>query len=94
MKNFVMKNDPELNRRAPGTFPCVMRVEDSEGKEHIVEQLFPGYSRGGIAEADVLDKFNSVAETLPRDQRDSIASTALKLDGASSTESFFASLRS
>jgi 2-methylcitrate dehydratase len=94
MNNFVMKNDPELNRRAPGTFPCVMRVEDSEGKEHIVEQLFPpGYSRGGIAEADVLDKFNSVSETLAREKRDRIASAALELDRVSSTESFFASLR-
>lgn len=94
MNRLVMKNDPELSGRASGTYPSVLKVQDAGGKEHTVEQLFPpGYSRGGIAEADVVDKFHSVAAGLSDGARARIVSAALEFNRAASPENFFATLR-
>jgi 2-methylcitrate dehydratase len=94
MNGLVMKNDPGLSDRASGTFPCVIHVQDANGKDHSIEQLFPpGYSRGGIAEADVVDKFHSVVASLPNDARARIVAASLELDRAASPETFFSTLR-
>jgi 2-methylcitrate dehydratase len=94
MSVMVMKNDAALIDRAPGTYPCIMRVEDVTGREHVVEQLFPpGYSRGGIVAEDVIEKFQSVAAHLGADVRERIVKTALELDQADSPEQLFSAMR-
>jgi len=94
MDKIVMSRDPALNVHATGTYPCVITVQEQNGKEHRAERLFPpGYSRGGIAEADVVDKFNTVAAALPADQRERIIAAVLELDRATLLEQLTAALR-
>ena len=94
MDKIVMARDPALNVHATGTYPCVITVQEQNGKEHRAERLFPpGYSRGGIAEADVVDKFNTVAAALPADQRERIIAAVLELDRATLLEQLTAALR-
>ncbi len=89
-----MTTDPDLTGRAPGTYPSVVRVHDTSGKIYAVEQLFPpGYSRGGIAEADVLDKFKSITDSVTSDKRDRIIAAGLKFDRTADPTEFCASLR-
>jgi 2-methylcitrate dehydratase len=62
--------DAELNRRSPGSFPCVMTARDADGREIVVEMPDPpGFSRHCLNKAAVTRKFNAV--------------TAPHLDGAS-----------
>jgi 2-methylcitrate dehydratase len=94
MDRIEMTRDAALNVHATGTYPCAITVRERNGKEHKAERLFPpGYSRGGLAEADVVDKFNAVAAALPADQRERIIAAALSLDRAASLESLTAALR-
>lgn len=86
--------DPTLNVRAPNTYPCVVRVREEKGREHVSEVLSPpGTSRGGIVEKDVVDKFHSVAAALDRTKREDIVSAALGLDRAANTDSLVSALR-
>jgi hypothetical protein len=72
----------------------VVRVRDEKGREHVSEVLLPpGYSRGGIAEQDVVDKFHSVADALTRTKRADIVSAVLALDRAANTDALVAALR-
>jgi 2-methylcitrate dehydratase len=87
MGKMTMATDPTLNTRAPGTYPCVVRVRDADDREHMAEMLFPpGYSQGGIAEAEVIDKFNSIAGMVGKPQRERIIAAALDFDRASNTD--------
>ena len=89
-----MTTDPDLTGRAPRTYPSVVRVHDTSGKTYAVEQLFPpGYSQGGIAEADVLDKFRSITDSLTDDKRDRIIAAGLKFDRTADPAEFCESLR-
>jgi 2-methylcitrate dehydratase len=94
MGRIEMTRDAALNVHATGTYPCVITVRERNGKEHRAERLFPpGYSRGGIAQADVVDKFNAVAGELPADRRARIIAAVLNLDRAASLVELTAALR-
>jgi 2-methylcitrate dehydratase len=93
MGKMTMATDPTLNTRAPGTYPCVVRVRDADDREHVAEMLFPpGYSQGGIAETDVADKFNAVATAIDRQRRERIIGAVLAFDRADNTDALTASL--
>jgi 2-methylcitrate dehydratase len=94
MDRIVMGTDSTLNARAPGTYPCIIRAHDTSGGEHSVEVLFPpGYSRDGIEEAEIVDKFHAVtARTIERDRRNSIISAVLNFDRAATTDALIATI--
>jgi 2-methylcitrate dehydratase len=74
--------DAELNRRSPGSFPCVMTARDADGREIVVDVPDPpGFSRHGLEEAAVARKFNAVtAPHLDTASRSRIIDAALSLD--------------
>lgn len=94
MERIVMRTDPAWNARAPGSYPCAIRVVAIDGREHSVEVPYPpGYSRGGIAAADVVDKFHAVtAAALDRDRRERIVAAVLDFDRAETTDRLTATL--
>src|SRR6266700_216701 len=52
--------DSSLNGRSPGAFPCVIRATGTDGRSDLAEVLDPpGFSRKGIDQQAVLDKFHS-----------------------------------
>jgi 2-methylcitrate dehydratase PrpD len=88
MERIVMSTDASLNERATGTYPCAIRALDKNGHTHSAEVLFPpGYSRGGIDEAEVVDKFHAItASVLNRSRRDRIVAAVLAFDQATNTK--------
>lgn len=82
MAKLEIAVDPELNRRSPGSFPCVMTARDNTGREIVVEVLDPpGFSRRGLDEAAVTRKFNAItASHLDAASRSRIIDAALSLD--------------
>lgn len=86
--------DAELNRRSPGSFPCVMTARDAEDREIVVDVPDPpGFSRHGLEEAAVTRKFNAItAPHLDRASQGRIVDAALSLDRSPScaglTEAF------
>jgi 2-methylcitrate dehydratase len=93
MDRMVMTTDATLNERAPGTYPCVVRVVDQNDKTHSAEVLFPpGYSNGGIAEAEVVEKFHATTSMLDKSRRDRIVAAVLGLDRAPNADAVTATL--
>lgn len=95
MAKMVMVTDGSLNTRAPNTYPCVVRARDANGGKHVAEMLFPpGYSQGGIAEADVVEKFHAITSTvLDRQHQERIVSAALAFDRADTTDQLVSAIR-
>lgn len=94
MEKIEMNRDAALNPHATGSYPCRVTVHEKNGKKHIVERLYPpGYSKGGLAQSDVVDKFNSVASALPASRRERIIAAALELDRAGSLQNLTSALR-
>ena len=59
--------DAELNRRSPGSFPCAMTARDADDREIVVEVPDPpGFSRHGLEEVAVTDKFNAITAAASR----------------------------
>ena len=94
MERIVMSTDATLNTRAPGTYPCVLRTTDKDGRQHTAEVLFPpGYSRGGIDQAEVVAKFHNItAPILAQSRRDRIVAAALDFDRAATTKTLAATI--
>ena len=62
MERIVMRRDASLNARAPGAYPCFLHSWDNKGHETTIEILDPpGFSRGGLDETVVLEKFHAIA---------------------------------
>ncbi len=72
--------DPQINALAPGGFPCRARIRTRTGSTHVAEIAYPpGFSRGRLDEAAILEKFQRLATPhLPAPQRDRIAATCLR----------------
>lgn len=65
MSKIVLDRDAAWNARAPGSYPCSVRVTDPGGGQHIVEVPYPpGFSRGGLDGKIVLDKFRAVTHSI------------------------------
>jgi 2-methylcitrate dehydratase len=94
MEKILMTRDAALNIHATGSYPCVIRLRERNGKEHVAERLFPpGYSRGGIAESDVIGKFHTAAASLHAARRERIITAALGLDRADDLTHLTSALR-
>jgi 2-methylcitrate dehydratase len=74
--------DASLNARAPGGFPCAISATGQDGRKYLAEVLDPpGFSRHGIAEGAVIEKFNAItAPHLGQSARDRVIEAALALD--------------
>lgn len=94
MEKIEMTRDAALNPHATGSYPSRVTVHEQNGKKHVAERLYPpGYSKGGLAQSDVVEKFHSVAADFPADRRDRIIAAALELDRAGSLERLTLALR-
>ena len=93
MEKMVMVADVGWNARAPGSYPCALRLIDQAGREHLAEVAYPpGFSRDGIDEDAVVEKFhNSAGAALDKAGRDKVVAAVMALDkGGSLTEVFAA----
>jgi 2-methylcitrate dehydratase len=86
MAKLEIAVDADLNRRSPGSFPCVMTARDIEGQEIVLEvPAPPGFSRHGLEEAAVTRKFNAItAAHLDAASQARIIDSALGLDRSAS----------
>jgi 2-methylcitrate dehydratase len=88
MSKIVLRRDAAWNTRAPGSYPCSIRASDGDGREHYVEVPYPpGFSRGGLDEKIVLDKFHAVTDSiLDRAPRARIEDAVMAFDRHPSAE--------
>jgi 2-methylcitrate dehydratase len=88
MSKIVLRRDATWNTRAPESYPCSIRAFDAEGHEHHVEVPYPpGFSRGGLDEKIVLDKFRAVTDSiLDRADRARIENAVMDFDRHLSAE--------
>lgn len=94
MSRTEMGVDAALNERAPGGFPCRVRIALEGGDELMEEVLYPpGYSRDSLEEAVVVEKFNTFAGPVIGEARaDEIKALVLGLDGLPSVEPLMTAL--
>ena len=95
MSRMTLGRDPDLSRRAPsGAYPCALHAIDRSGGEYRTEALAPpGFSRGGLSESDVVEKFrNLTAPRLSVVHQDAIVEAALC--GAGGSAAIFEALES
>ena len=87
MEKIAMRREASLNARAPGAFPCLIRARMKDGRELAAETDYPpGFSRTGLDEAAVLEKFHAVtAPMLEASARGRIVDAAMDLHHARST---------
>jgi 2-methylcitrate dehydratase len=88
MSKIALKRDAAWNARAPGSYPCSIRATDAYGNEHMVEVPYPpGFSKGGLDEKIVLDKFRAVTNSiLDRAARERIENAVMDFDNHPSAE--------
>src|SRR6195256_5507463 len=86
--------DASLNGRSPGAFPCAIRATGSDGRSYLAEVLDPpGFSRKGIDQQAVLDKFHSITEgRLGQGSRQRIIDAAMSLDKSASCADLMAAV--
>jgi 2-methylcitrate dehydratase len=86
MSRIVLTMDADLARRAPNAYPCSIIAEDKDGHQHRTEVLFPpGYSRAGLDEATVIEKFRALAAPrLDSSKCQRVIEAAMSLDRSAS----------
>src|SRR6195256_198025 len=86
--------DASLNPRSPGGFPCAMRANGTDGRSYLAEVLDPpGFSRKGIDQQAVLDKFHSITDgRLGQGSRQRIIDAAMSLDKSASCADLMAAV--
>jgi 2-methylcitrate dehydratase len=82
MNRIVITLDPEWTRRAPGGFPCTLKLETRDGKEIAVEVAFAsGHARNKMSREQVIGKFrNCVERRIETAQADEIIAAVDELD--------------
>jgi len=62
---IVMRRDKSWNERAPGSYPCSLRITDDAGHVFEAEVPYPpGFSRNGLDRDTVFSKFHAVTEPI------------------------------
>ena len=95
MEKMVMSTDAGWNERAPGSYPCAIRIVGKDGQEQMAEVAYPpGFSRNGIDEEAVLEKFHrSAAAALDKAARERVIAAVMDLDKGGSLASVFAAIK-
>jgi 2-methylcitrate dehydratase len=88
MSRIVLNRDGGWNVRAPGSYPCTIRVTDALGKQYGVDVAYPpGYSRGALDANTVTEKFHALTDSvLAREERARIVDSVMELDRSASAE--------
>jgi 2-methylcitrate dehydratase len=94
MSRIVMRRDALWNARAPGSYPCAIVATDGHGRQHRVEVDYPpGYSRSGLDEAIVVDKFHAVTDrVLGPNARATIVDSVMEFDHCPSPDKLNAAI--
>ena len=94
MSRIVLDRDSGWNVRAPGSYPCTIRVTDARGKQYGVDVAYPpGYSRGALDASTVTGKFHALTEfMLSREERARIVDSVMELDRSASAEQLDAAI--
>ena len=95
MEKMVMVADAGWNERAPGSYPCALRLIDKDGYAHMAEVAFPpGFSRDGMDEDAVVEKFHrSAAKALDKAGREKVIAAVMELDQGGSLSKVFVALQ-
>jgi 2-methylcitrate dehydratase len=63
MARMTIKNDPAWTKRAPGGFPCSIRLRTTDGADSFVEVDFAiGHARNKMTRAQIVEKFRACAD--------------------------------
>jgi 2-methylcitrate dehydratase len=94
MARMTMRADAALNERAPGAYPCAIRAWDRDGRDYGAEALFPpGYSRNGIEESAVVEKFHRIAAAaFDRTRRERVVRAVMDLDRSTALQELSAAI--
>ncbi len=94
MERTTMGNDAALNEKAPYSFPCRVEVTMEDGAHHAAEVPFPpGFSKGRLSRAEVIDKFDSFTAPMIGDaRREGIKALTLRLDELANVEELMGAL--
>lgn len=85
MARMEMTTDPDLFRRAPGSFSCRLEATMKDGSRKQTEVLYaPGFSRDGLDTAAILSKFGALTPRRSLQFRQNVIAAAAGLDGSSS----------
>ena len=89
-----MGNDAALNEKAPYSFPCRVEVTMEDGAHHAAEVPFPpGFSKGRLSRAEVIDKFDSFTAPMIGDaRREGIKALTLRLDELANVDELMGAL--
>jgi 2-methylcitrate dehydratase len=95
MEKMVMIADASWNERAPGSYPCAIRLIGKDSQEKTAEVAYPpGFSRGGIDEEAVIEKFHrSAASALDKAARERVIAAVMDLDRKGTLASVFAAIK-
>jgi 2-methylcitrate dehydratase len=82
MSRMVVSIDPSWARRAPGGFPCTLRLTTGDGAEITVEVPFAaGHARNKMTGGQVIEKFRACVERrFAPAQADEIIASVNELD--------------
>jgi 2-methylcitrate dehydratase len=82
MKRMVIRSDPSWKTKAPGGFPCTVRLKTKDGQESSCEIAYAnGHARNKMNKEHVIAKFySSVDGKLTTRQAEDIISTVYALD--------------
>ena len=88
MDRMTFRMDKSLNERAPGGFPCRLRVVTKGGEEKVVEVLYaPGHPHNRLSASGVEEKFSRCVEgILNKRRRDAIIRAVFELESLPSVE--------
>ncbi len=82
MDRITIRTDESLSKRAPGGFPCILRVVTTDGEERVIEVLYaPGHPYNRLSEAGMEKKFSGCVQDILDDSRkDAIISMVREFD--------------
>ena len=82
MTRMTVTIDPGWSKRAPGGFPCTMRLTTTDGRETVVEVPFAaGHARNKMNREQVIEKFrNCVDGRIASSRADEIIAAVDELD--------------
>jgi 2-methylcitrate dehydratase len=89
MARLEIINNSAWNSRAPDSYPCSLEVRTEDGREQVVDVLYPpGFSRGRLDAGTVIEKFDALtAPHLAQGARERIVEAVMAFDqSASCTE--------
>jgi 2-methylcitrate dehydratase PrpD len=81
MGTISLKGDPELTRLYPQKWPSRVEIELRNGKRYSGYCEYPkGDPENPISEGELIEKFNKLCGTMPKNERDRIIDLALNLE--------------